>query len=143
MSIVSSESEALRRKIIEEMTVDYVGELEKNFELAKRLIRITKEGKINLLFKDRLTGKEQVLLYLIGKIYAKEAGLVDTDEVGNDELVNELGLPLGSVLPILKELRDENKVRQAKRGKNAYHTIPINQIGGILSALDKKLTSSQ
>ena len=64
----------LKKRIIEEMTVDYSNALEKIFDLAKQFIRITKDGKVFILFKDKLSGKEQILLYLIGKLYAKEAG---------------------------------------------------------------------
>jgi hypothetical protein len=33
---------------------------------SKQFIRITKDGKVDVLFKDKLIGKEQLLLYLIG-----------------------------------------------------------------------------
>ena len=88
------------------------------------LIRITKDGKVDILFKDKLSGKDQVLLYLIGKLYAKEAGFVATDDVGNEELINELGVPKGSLFPWLKWLRDENKIKQIKKGRYSYHSIP-------------------
>jgi hypothetical protein len=128
----------LRKRILEEMTVDYANKLEKNFNLAKQFIRITKEGKVDILIKDKISGKEQILLYLVGKIYAKEAGLAETDEVGNDELMKELGIRVGSLLPWLKELRDKKKIRQIRHGKNVYHTIPVNQIEEVLKALEKK-----
>ena len=99
----------LKKRIIDEMTVDYSSALEKNFDLAKQFVRITKEGKLDILFKEKLTGKEQVMLYLIGKLYAKEAGLSTTDDVGNKELMDELGIPEGSVLPWLKGLRDKKR----------------------------------
>jgi len=99
----------LKRKIQEEMMVDYSNTLEKNFDLAKQFIRVTKEGKVDVVVKEKVTGKEQILLYLIGKLYAKEAGFSVTDEVGNKELLDELGVPQGSLLPWLKALRDEIK----------------------------------
>lgn len=118
----------LKRKIIEEMTVDYGSALEKNFDLAKQLIRITKDGKIDVLFKDKLTGTENISLYLIGKLYAKEAELTPTNDAGNKELMDELGVPRGSVLPWLKDLRDENKIKTITKGKYTYHTIALNVV---------------
>lgn len=136
---MSKAKEGLKKKILEEMTVNYTNKLEKNFNLAKQFIRITKEGRVDVLVKDKVSGKEQILLYLIGKMYAKEAGLSETDEVGNNELVEELGIPVGSLLPWLKELREKKKIRQIRHGKNVYHTVPINQIEDILKALEKKI----
>jgi len=129
----------LKRRIIEEMTVDYGSALEKNFDLAKQLIRITKDGKIDVVSKDKLTGKECILLYLIGKLYAKEAELTPTDDAGNKELMDELGVPKGSVLPWLKELRDENKIKTTTRGRFTYHVVALNFVEKSLKEILKKV----
>ena len=129
----------LKQKIIQEMTVDYANALEKNFSLAKQLLRITKNGKVDVIVKDKLTGKENILLYLIGKLYAKEAELATTDDVGNQELMNELGIPKGSLLPWLKDLREENKINQIPRGKYTYHTIALNVLERTMKEINKKV----
>ncbi len=130
----------LKQKIIEEMTVDYASALEKNFNLAKQLTRITKDGKIDVIVKDELTGKQNILLYLIGKMYAKEAELSATNDVGNQELMDELGVPKGSLLPWLKDLREENKIHQITRGKYAYHAIALNVLEKTLKEINKKVS---
>lgn len=132
----------LKKMIIEEMTVDYSNALEKNFDLAKQFIRITKDGKVDILFKDKLSGKEKILLYLIGKLYAKEAGFAATDDVGNKELMDELGIPKGSLLPWLKDLRDENKIKQVKKGRYTHHSIPVNLVERTLKSTERKLKKS-
>src|SRR5437867_9541803 len=119
--------EDFKSRIVEEMTVSYSSKLEKNFELAKQFIRLTPEGTVDVLVRDRLPGKEQILLYLVGKMYAKEAGYVTDENVGNNELREQLGFPVGSLLPFLKELRDENLVRQVKRENNVYHAVQIGR----------------
>lgn len=129
----------LKAKIIQEMAVNHSNALEKNFDLAKQLIRITREGKVDVLFKDRLTGRENILLYLIGKLYAKEAELASTDDVGNKELMDELGMPKGSVLPALKELREGNRIRQVDRGKYTYHAINLNVVEKTLRSILEKV----
>jgi len=138
--MIDSTQNNLKRKIIEEMTVDYGSSLEKNFDLAKQLIRITKDGKIDVLFKEKLIGKECILLYLIGKLYAKEAELTPTDDAGNKELMDELGVPKGSLLPWLKELRDENKVKAIIKGKFTYHAVALNVVEKTLKEILKKVT---
>ena len=129
-------SEKLKKRIIDEMSADYSSALEKNFDLAKQLIRVTNEGKVEVLLKDRLSGKEQILLYLIGKIYAKEAGLATTEDVGNKEMMDELGVPKGSLLPWLKDLRDKNQIKAVKRGQYTHHIIPVNLIERTLKNIE-------
>lgn len=132
----------LKKKIIEEMTVGYSSALEKNFDLAKQFVRITQDGKVDLLFKDKISGKEQILLYLIGKLYAKEAGFAATDDVGNKELMNELGIPKGSLLPWLKGLRDKNKVKRIKKGRYIHHSIAANLVERSLRSIERRIKKS-
>jgi len=137
--MVENKENLLKKRIIEEMTVDYSSALEKNFDVAKQFIRITKSGKVDIQFKDKIKQKEQISLYLIGKLYAKEAGLVTADDVGNNELMSELGLPKGSLLPWIKELRDEKKIILVKRGKYSYHSMSLNYVEKTLKNIEKKL----
>ena len=139
-----NEKEGLKKRILEEMTVDYANALEKNFDLAKQFIKITQEGKVDIdeNIKDKISGKEKILLYLIGKLYAKEAGFSPTDDVSNKELLDELGIPEGSLLPWLKELRDKNKIRQIKKGRIVHHRIPINAVERTLRSIERKLKKS-
>src|SRR5712664_3829022 len=136
---MQGQSTELKKKILEEMTVEYSSNLEKNFDLAKQFIRITREGTIDVLVKNKISGTEQLLLYLIGKMYAKEAGLTASDEVGNNELMEELGIPVGSLMPWLKELRDKNMIKQIKRDNKAYHTIPVNRVETTLKTIQTKI----
>lgn len=132
----------LKEKIIREMTVDYSNTLEKLFDLTKQFIRITRDGKVDIRVKDKISGKEKILLYMIGKLYAKEAGLTATDDVGNKELMDELGVPEGSLLPWLKELRDKNKIKQVKKGRYTHHNIPVNLVEKTLKSIERKLRKS-
>ncbi|MEM4258591.1 MAG: hypothetical protein QXL17_05505 [Candidatus Thermoplasmatota archaeon] len=136
---MNKQIENLKQRIMTEMTVDYSNALEKNFDVAKQFVRITRDGKVDVLFKDKLNGTEQILLYLIGKLYAKEAGFTPTDDVGNKELLNELGIPEGSLLPWLKELRDSNKIKTTKKGKIASHSVSINLVEKILQNIERKI----
>jgi hypothetical protein len=129
----------LKDRILEEMTTEYTNVLEKNFETARRFIRVTPEGKVDVLLKGKLTGKENIQLYLIGKLYAKVAGLAPSEDVGNKELANELGIPMGSLLPWLKTLRDSRKITAVKRGRYTNHIISLNVIERTLKSVDEKI----
>jgi hypothetical protein len=135
----SEDNKSLKQKIMEEMTVEYSGTLEKNFDLAKQFIRITKEGRADILVKDKVSGQDRILLYLIGKLYAKEAGLARSDSVGNKELMNELGIPEGSLLPWLMALRKKPGIKQIKEEKQVAHYMPITLVESVLRAIEKKL----
>jgi len=140
--MTQQEETELRKRIIEEMTVDYSNALEKNFDLAKQFVRITKDGKVDVLFKDKLSGTDQIVLYLIGKLYAQEASFVATNDVGNKEFLDELGIPEGSLFPWLKELRDKNKIKPVKRGRYTHHTVSVNVVERTLQGIEKKLKKS-
>jgi len=138
-TISKKDNQSLKRKIIEEMTVEYSSTLEKNFDLAKQFIRITRDGKVDVLVKNKVSGQDRILLYLIGKLYAKEAGLTPSDSVNNKELMNELGIPQGSLLPWLMALRKKPGIKQIKEGKQVAHYIPINLVEPVLKAIERKL----
>ena len=137
---MNQKNETLKDKILKEMTVDHSNALEKNFELAKRFINITPEGKVDVkISKDKLQNNDLILLYLAGKLYAKEAGTTETELTSNDELKNELGLASGSVLWSTKNLRDNHLIKTS----GGKHTILINRLEKALNDIDKKLGNSQ
>jgi hypothetical protein len=131
-------SQDLKKRILEEMTVETSGVLAKNFDLAKRFVRVTKTGKVEVLIKDKVTGQEQILLYLIGKQYAKEAGFLTTNAVSNKELMDELGIPEGSLWPWLMFLRKSPGIKQVKEEKQVFHFIPINLVEAVLKSIEEK-----
>ncbi len=137
--IVVEHQSNLKKRILDEMTVDYSSNLEKSFEVAKQFVRIGRDGKVEVLVKDKVSVTELIQLYLVGKLYAKEAGLTPSDEVGNKELLEQLGIPEGSLLPGLKNLRDKNKVKQTSHEKNVFHRVPVNLLESTLQSIEKKV----
>lgn len=131
--------DSLKSRVLSEMTVDYSKILEKNFDRAKQFVCISADGLVDVLVRDKVTGPEQIQLYLIGKIYARAADLTTTDEVGNNELMQQLAMPEGSLLPWLKGLRDKNKITRIRHERNAYHTVPVNLIEETLKGIEKKV----
>ncbi len=139
MTITLEEKDAFKKKILGEMTVDYANNLQKNFDQAKQYVRITSVGSVDVLIKEKLNGMEQILLYLMGKMYAKEGGLTSTDEVPNEELERELQMKTGSLLPYLKELRDKNLINRVSHGGISYHSLRISEIENVLKTVEKKV----
>ena len=138
------ETDELKAKILSELVVNHADALERMYPLAKQFIRITKEGKIDVMVKDKLIGQEKISLDLIGKHYAKRADLSDTEYVKNDELSSELGIKMNSLLPWLKYLRDENIIVQDKKGgREVCHAISLSAIERTLKDIDDKLKNQE
>lgn len=136
---MNTDGKTLEERIREEMTVDSGDALERNFELAKKMISITPEGKVVLSHHNTLGGEDKILLYLIGKVYAQKAGYIKEADASNRELLNELGIKEGSLLPWLKTLRDNNKIKQTTKENLSYHYIPHNLIAGELERVWKRV----
>lgn len=133
----------LKARILAEMTSDYSNILDRNFNLAKKFIRLSKDGKVEVINKDKLNGPDQILLYLIGKLYAKEAGLSESDDVGSKEILDELGIVENSLWPWLKTLRDDSIIKQRKMGKFRNHYVPINLVERHLKEINKKISNME
>lgn len=129
----------LKERIKEEMLADYSNALEKNFDLAKQFVQITNEGNVNVLVKNQVNGKYQILLYLIGKLYAKEVNFTHTEDVSSKELMNELGIREGSLRPWIKELRDKKRINQIKKNRYTHYVIPMNLIESTLKEVEEKI----
>ena len=52
--------------------------------------------------------------------------------------MNELGIPNGSLLPWLMDLRKKPGIKQVKKGKNTNHYVPIHLVEKILKETEKK-----
>lgn len=115
----------LKRWIQEELTVDIENELSKYKEKVKEYIQLTPSGEVILKQTD-LTAKQKILVYLIGKIYAKAAEYSDENNATNKELAEALRLPEGTVKYTLFELRNEGLVLPIADG---VHSIRISSIG--------------
>jgi len=131
----------LKEKILNEMLVDYADSLEKNFENTKKFIAITKTGKVSILIdKGKLSGEDIIRLYCLGKLYSNEAGLSESKDVHYSELMNELGMKEGSVLPWLKSLRDKNYLKSDKKG---FHYMPLNMVEKTIYDINKKVAKNE
>ncbi len=131
-----SGEQTLKDRILSEMTTDYKNTLEKNFDLAKQFIRVTPEGRVDVLMRDKLTGEDKISLYFIGKLYAKEVGHAATDHVTYKELAEELGIGMGSLMPWVKGLRDKKIIKAVKDG---VHTMSVGLVEQTLKKIHKKL----
>jgi hypothetical protein len=112
-------SEDLSRWIRENMTVDDNAIIAENKEAVAHLVGLTNEGKVVLkVDKSRLTSRQAVLLYLLGKLFSKVAGYSQDRSATHTEIFTELGMPSGTVGRCLQELRKQGFVRDGTAGGN-------------------------
>ncbi len=135
--------DAARKELVDriktEMTVNYANTLARNFEKAKKLVRITTEGMIDVLNKEVLKGEDRIILYLIGKLYAKEAQLAESESASNEELMNELGIKAGSLFPWTKNLRDSHRIKTETRNGTTFQRIALNVVESELTRITDML----
>ena len=133
----------LQDRIRSEMVANYSNALERNFEVAKQMIKITTEGKVDVLVKDKLSSRDNIVLYLIGKRYARTASLAPSEYVTIEELLNELGMKEGTLFPTLKLLREEKVIEYGpKEGKLVTHAVSVNMVETELKAIMARLRKS-
>jgi len=135
---MAGKEKALKKRILDELSTDQSGVLDRCFAYAKEVLRISPDGKVEVLNRDKLTGKEQILAYLIGKLYAKEVDLAAAEDVGHKELANELGIPMGSLAPWLKALKESSMIRPVKRNRYTNYAVQINVVERVLKQLAGK-----
>ena len=129
--------EELKKWVKEELTVTEVNELARNKEKVKELIRVTSEGTVVFrVDSTRLSAKEIIYLYMIGKTYAHVAGYVDKESVSNKELIGTLNLPEGTVGRTLKELRDGKYIIA---GGTGIHRVVYGKMGIVLDDILRKI----
>jgi hypothetical protein len=106
-------------------------------EKAKKLIQFSEDGQTEFLFDlDRLTQAEKIEIYLTSRWFAHEGGLAGSDAASHSELVDALGIPLGSVQGRTSDLASSGALEKVG---DATYRIRYTKIGGVLDRVLEKL----
>ncbi len=134
MSSKEGEEASLKDWILEEMVSGREEDkgmitkiLHKHRDVFKQLATIKENGRVTIQNYDA-TAKNQILAYMTGAAYAQIAELREDDAVANQELIDELGLPEGTVRPTLKTLREKKLVVQKQQGLHRINYRKLNEI---------------
>ena len=129
----------LKDRIVREMTIDTEGVLDRSFDKAKGIFLLDKNGKVVILSKELMNTDEKVLTYLIGKKYAVFAGYAEFDDAGTSELVNDLGIPKGTLDPAINNLKKKKRIVVSRKdGRKLLHKIADNFIEPMILQICKK-----
>lgn len=133
---MTQEEDDLEKWIKEELTVDIRNELNKHKENVKKLLRLMPNGEI-IIKTDvvPVSSKEQIALYMIGKLYSNYVKYAKERTVTNRELVDVLALPEGTVKHSLFQLRREGSIVALDAG---VHQIKMDRVGAVLKKILSK-----
>jgi len=107
-------------------------------EKARSILGIDEETgePIILIPRKKLTDKLLISIYLCGKFFASELGLIDSPSASIGELNEKLGIEKDVISARVSELKNEGKIKILERGK--YEVI-FNSIGMILDEIHEKV----
>lgn len=134
------EASSLRDWARRELTVKKSDILWEARDRIARLVGISTDGSVSFRIPaedlEKLTTRERILLYMVGKLYSEAAGYTDDATVSNSELAQNLGMPDGTVKSQLKVLRDRRYIKAVQAGT---HSISADRILDALSSVEAKV----
>ncbi len=101
---MSENNDVLKKLLSDDNDID-ANEL---FKLLSPLIKISKSTK-NIIFLEtaqELPVKQKILLYILGKKVLFLLEEIESDHIRPKDIIRDTGIPRGSILPALKELRE-------------------------------------
>ena len=124
--------------ILKRLIYDEELEFEKLVPKVEKVVKVKKENGTPVIVCDekKLSQKEKIMLYLIGKFFAKQLKLSETESATNKEIAKWLKLKENVVSARMSDLREEKLVEQVSKGE---HKISTAKLDDFLDELLNKL----
>ena len=111
---MSSRADKIRKHLV----IDESKLLDDSLERLRRVIALSKDGGVHFVADKRTFSDRQLIaLYLIGKRFASEAGLVKEQSIAMSQIAKDLRLEYAIVAARLADLRSAGLVDSPQRGK--------------------------
>ena len=118
-----SKKDILKRLIYEEEL-----EFENLVPKVEKLVKIKKNGSpVIVCNENKLTQKEIMMLYIIGKFFAKQLGLSETESAFNKEIAEAYGLKDNVVGARITELKDDKYIEKISTGEHKVSTVKLEE----------------
>jgi len=128
---------SLEDKIKNQFLADTESILEDSLEALDGWFRFHGDGTINLSSDIReLKATSQILVYLIAKRYASEAGLLDNPGLNNEFLYSRFSQKEVTIRGYQKDLRDEGLIRS----ENGVHEIMVENLPRAIQRIEDELS---
>jgi len=92
---------------------------------------------------NKLTARQKVIGYLLGKKVSKLLGKVDAEITLPKDIIVETGIPKGTINPKLRELFDEHLISQTKEGEYYINSHQIHKCVAELGIKGEPQTTPQ
>ena len=116
---------------------------EELYNLLNPYIKINEDNK-SIIFLDATHEallKDKVILFLLGKKVLFLLGEIDSEKISPKIIIEETGLPKGSVLPTLKQLKEPkggSLISSDQSGKYFINNYQFSKIKGKLNKVYEK-----
>lgn len=112
------------------------------YNLLNPYIKINEENK-SIIFLDTAHEaplKDKIILFLLGKKVLFLVGLVESEKIPPKTIIEETGLPKGSVLPTLKQLKEPKGGSLVSSDSSGYfiNNYQFSKIKGKLNKTNEK-----
>ena len=127
-----------RKKVLEGILIDEDAIFRTLVEKAKKIFGLNTRGDIIFLVpRDSLTQRQLISVYLIGRLFAKELEISDSEVATADDLSVFIGTDKKSVAARLHDLKKEHIVESPGRGQ---FSISISGADKILDEISISLS---
>ena len=131
----------LKRLVREQLIIDEQEVIKRLLPRIKRLIGLTKDGKILFIVSRNQVPKiYQVLLYLVGKRLAHIAELTESPDASIKEISNALGFPENYTRALLSELLSKGLIKRSDAG---LYQVELLKVEEAILLVESKLGESQ
>ena len=118
-----------KQDILKKMLIDEEAVFERLVDRASNLFKIDKSGDIIFLIpKSRLTHRQSIALVLLGRYFAAELGILETDTMTSGDLSPYIDTDKKSITARLADLKKESVIQSVERGTFRVSILGISKI---------------
>jgi hypothetical protein len=118
-----------KQDVLKKMLIDEDAVFERLVDRASNLFKIDKSGDIIFLIpKSQLTHRQTIALVSLGRYFAAELGIFETDTVTSDGLSAYMNTDKRTITARLADLKKEGVVQSVERGTFRVSILGINKI---------------
>jgi hypothetical protein len=131
---------SIEEEIKDRFLADTESILEDNLDELEGWFQFHQDGTINLAPEIRkLKARDQMLVYLIAKRYASEAGISDSPVIENDFFYDRLDKSESTIRNYQSDFRDLGLIRSAEQG---IHEITVESLPESIEHIKSTLDNS-
>lgn len=106
-----------KEEILKQMIIDDEALLEKLVGAAQGIFKVNGQGQVVFLVSEStLSDKQRIGAVLLGRYFAHQLGLSETDSISNKEIAEVVGMAATTVGARLSELRRDRIAESVTRG---------------------------